>query len=106
MSAMSRARLGLERASRPRMARSAAEANATAEHRRIVDLAAKSRLPAMYNAREFVEAGGQMAYGANIADGERDGPEHDEAGRRSGDKDADSMRRVQCREHPRRFDDL
>jgi putative tryptophan/tyrosine transport system substrate-binding protein len=27
------------------------------EHQRIVDLAAKSRLPAMYNAREFVEAG-------------------------------------------------
>jgi putative ABC transport system substrate-binding protein len=38
------------------------------EHRRIVDLAAKSRLPAMYNAREFVEAGGLMAYGANIAE--------------------------------------
>jgi putative ABC transport system substrate-binding protein len=38
------------------------------EHRRIVDLAAESRLPAMYNAREFVEAGGLMAYGANIAE--------------------------------------
>ena len=38
------------------------------EHRRIVDLAAKSSLPAMYNAREFVEAGGLMAYGANIVD--------------------------------------
>ena len=38
------------------------------ENRRIVDLAAKSRLPAMYNAREFVEAGGLMAYGANIAE--------------------------------------
>jgi putative tryptophan/tyrosine transport system substrate-binding protein len=38
------------------------------EHRRIVDLAAKSRLPAMYNAREFVEAGGLMAYGANIVE--------------------------------------
>ncbi len=38
------------------------------EHRRIVDLAAKSRLPAMYQAREFVDAGGLMAYGANIPD--------------------------------------
>ena len=38
------------------------------EHRRIVELAAKSRLPAMCNAREFVEAGGLMAYGANIVD--------------------------------------
>ena len=39
-----------------------------AEHRRIVELAAKTRLPAMYQAREFVDAGGLMSYGANIAD--------------------------------------
>ena len=32
----------------------------------IVDLAAKSRLPAMYGFREFVDAGGLMAYGANL----------------------------------------
>jgi putative ABC transport system substrate-binding protein len=38
-----------------------------AEHRRIVDLAARSRLPAMYQAREFVDAGGLMSYGANVA---------------------------------------
>jgi ABC-type uncharacterized transport system substrate-binding protein len=38
------------------------------ERRRIVALAAKHRLPAMFNAREFVELGGLMAYGANIAD--------------------------------------
>jgi putative tryptophan/tyrosine transport system substrate-binding protein len=38
------------------------------EHRRIVDLAAKSRLPAMYPTREFVEAGGLMAYGANVVE--------------------------------------
>ncbi len=38
------------------------------EHRRIVDLAAKSRLPAIYETREYVEAGGLMAYGANIPD--------------------------------------
>jgi putative tryptophan/tyrosine transport system substrate-binding protein len=36
------------------------------EHRRIVELAAKNRFPAMYNAREFVDAGGLMAYGANL----------------------------------------
>jgi putative tryptophan/tyrosine transport system substrate-binding protein len=35
---------------------------------RIVDLAAIHRLPAMYNAREFVQIGGLIAYGANIAD--------------------------------------
>jgi putative ABC transport system substrate-binding protein len=32
----------------------------------IVDLAAKSRLPAMYDLREFVEAGGLMAYGPSL----------------------------------------
>ena len=43
------------------------------EHRHIVAFAAKYRLPAMYNAREFVEAGGLMAYGANIDDLDRRG---------------------------------
>jgi ABC-type uncharacterized transport system substrate-binding protein len=38
------------------------------ERRRIVELAAKHRIPAMYNAREFVELGGLAAYGANIND--------------------------------------
>ena len=38
------------------------------EHRRLVDLAAKSRLPAVYTSREFVEAGGLMSYGANLPD--------------------------------------
>jgi putative ABC transport system substrate-binding protein len=38
------------------------------ERRRLVDLAAKHRLPAVYPAREFVDAGGLMAYGPNIAD--------------------------------------
>ena len=37
-------------------------------HRRLVDLAAKHRLPAMYVFREAVEAGGLMSYGANIPD--------------------------------------
>ena len=36
--------------------------------RRLVDLAAKSRLPAMYPLREFVDAGGLMSYGPNILD--------------------------------------
>ena len=35
---------------------------------RIADLAAKSRLPAMYGFREHTEAGGLMSYGANISD--------------------------------------
>jgi putative tryptophan/tyrosine transport system substrate-binding protein len=33
---------------------------------RIVDLAAKNRLPAVYGFREFVDAGDLMAYGANV----------------------------------------
>jgi putative ABC transport system substrate-binding protein len=36
------------------------------ERRRLVDLAAKYRLPAMYNAKEFVEVGGLIAYGASV----------------------------------------
>src|SRR2546422_2473806 len=35
---------------------------------RIVDLAAKSQLPAMYAYPEFVHAGGLMAYGASLPD--------------------------------------
>jgi ABC-type uncharacterized transport system substrate-binding protein len=38
------------------------------EHRRIVDFAARSRLPAIYAAKEFVDAGGLMSYGANLPD--------------------------------------
>jgi ABC-type uncharacterized transport system substrate-binding protein len=41
----------------------------TLTHRiRIVDLVAKGRLPAMYDLREFVEAGGLMAYGPSLPD--------------------------------------
>jgi putative ABC transport system substrate-binding protein len=35
---------------------------------RIVELAAKNRLPAIYVAREFVDAGGLMSYGPSFAD--------------------------------------
>jgi putative ABC transport system substrate-binding protein len=38
------------------------------EHRRLVDLAAENRLPAVYTSREFVVAGGLMSYGANEPD--------------------------------------
>ena len=38
------------------------------EHRRIVELAASNRLPGMYQAREFADAGGLMSYGANLDD--------------------------------------
>jgi len=36
--------------------------------RRVADLAARSRLPAMYDLRAYVEAGGLIAYGADIND--------------------------------------
>ncbi len=35
---------------------------------KMVAFAAKSRLPAMYNTREYVDAGGLMAYGPNLPD--------------------------------------
>ena len=38
------------------------------QYKRIVDLAAKSRLPATYAFREAVEAGGLMSYGASLPD--------------------------------------
>jgi putative ABC transport system substrate-binding protein len=38
------------------------------ERRRLVDLAAKTRLPAVYPWREGVDAGGLMSYGPNLAD--------------------------------------
>ena len=38
------------------------------QRERIVALSAKSRLPAMYAHREFVDAGGLMFYGASLAD--------------------------------------
>jgi putative ABC transport system substrate-binding protein len=41
---------------------------ATSQRTQIVDLAAKSRLPAIYYATEFVEDGGLMFYGASYID--------------------------------------
>ncbi len=38
------------------------------ERRRVVELASKNRLPAVYQFREFVDAGGFMSYGPNLAD--------------------------------------
>ena len=38
------------------------------ERRRIVNFVVKHQLPTMFNAREYAELGGLMAYGANIAD--------------------------------------
>jgi ABC-type uncharacterized transport system substrate-binding protein len=38
------------------------------QRERIADLAAKNRLPAMYGLRLHAEAGGLMAYGANLLD--------------------------------------
>jgi len=39
-----------------------------AERRRIVELAGKYRLPAIYFQKEFVDEGGLMSYGADIDD--------------------------------------
>jgi putative ABC transport system substrate-binding protein len=36
--------------------------------RRLVDLVAKHRLPTVYTSRDFVDAGGLMTYGTNLAD--------------------------------------
>ena len=38
------------------------------ERRRLADLAAKNRLPAVYPQRDYVDAGGLMSYGPNFAD--------------------------------------
>ncbi len=38
------------------------------ERKMIADLALKNRLPAIYDDREFVEVGGLMSYGTNLAD--------------------------------------
>ncbi len=38
------------------------------ERRRLLDLAAKSRLPTVYSFREYVDAGGLMSYGSSLAD--------------------------------------
>lgn len=44
------------------------DATLISHRRRIVDLAARSRLPAIYGEREFVDVGGLMFYGASLAD--------------------------------------
>jgi putative ABC transport system substrate-binding protein len=38
------------------------------ERRHLVDLVAKHRLPTVYTSRDFVDAGGLMTYGPNLAD--------------------------------------
>ncbi len=43
----------------------------TGNRKRIVGLALKSQLPSVYDRREFVDAGGLMSYGADLADSYR-----------------------------------
>jgi putative ABC transport system substrate-binding protein len=38
------------------------------ERRRLAELAAKNRLPTMFSFRDYVDAGGLMAYGPSIVD--------------------------------------
>ena len=40
----------------------------SAERRRLLELAAKNRLPAVYSYRVYVDAGGLMSYGPNVVD--------------------------------------
>jgi putative tryptophan/tyrosine transport system substrate-binding protein len=40
----------------------------TSHRTQIADLAAKNRLPATYNAPDYVEAGGLMSYGVSVTD--------------------------------------
>ena len=39
-----------------------------ANRKRIVGFALKSRLPSMYDSRKYVDAGGLMSYGADLAE--------------------------------------
>jgi putative ABC transport system substrate-binding protein len=41
---------------------------ATSHRKKIVELAAKTRLPTIYARKEFVESGGLMSYGTDLAD--------------------------------------
>src|SRR5262249_15115538 len=43
----------------------------TSRRERIAALAARARIPAMYELREYVAAGGLMSYGPSLADGYR-----------------------------------
>src|SRR5262245_66412845 len=44
------------------------DSSIVSHRRRIADLAAKSRLPAVYASRELVDAGSLMSYGPRISD--------------------------------------
>ena len=48
-----------------------ASAVLNSQRKQIADLAVKSRLPAIYNDRQFVEAGGLMTYGVSTTDLDR-----------------------------------
>ena len=55
------------------------DAHFLGERRRIVDLAARHPLPAMYSQREFVDDGGLVSYGPSLIDMSRRGARHVDA---------------------------
>ena len=61
------------------------------QQRQVLDFAAKNRLPAMYPASEFVEAGGLMSYG----------PDYTDLFRRAADLCGQDFERHQARRHAR-----
>ena len=65
------------------------------QQRQLLDFAAKNRLPAMYPASEFAEAGGLMSYGPNYTD----------SWRRAADLRGQDPERYQARRHSRRAAD-
>ena len=46
------------------------------QRQRVADLAARSRLPALYSQKEFVDAGGLVSYGPNLSDMSRRAATH------------------------------
>ena len=67
------------------------------ERRRLADLAVKHRLPTVFGASEYAQAGGLIAYGADLADGLPEGAglrRQDPEGRPAGDLPIDQATKL------------